>query len=342
MSSQDVADIIDGYNNLVVNAYCVVAAASFVFYEYIITFTSEVELFWKRGFSGATVLFLVNRYLVLAVAILNMAGFTSLSDTSCSLLARAAFGLSPLQYIGWATFAGLRSFALNRNRAVAVFVFVISCVPVGVDYSFYRYDVQGVNLPVVGCAGTDTMSASVITNVIGVRSCLITADIILVYETWSSLARRGFCHGRHSFVKVLVYCGATYFFVLLILNILHLVLTMLAINTPFQAASNVSAFTEPITATLISRFLLQLQSTRKRTLHIDTHSLPGNTTLALETLVFDRVAGPIGSSLSADEMDGTLSNEYELTGGLARSHGTAEEATEGAGVVSSRPVVIGR
>ena len=88
-----------------------------------------------------------------------------------------------------------------------------------------------------------------------------------------------------------------------------------------------------ITATLISRFLLQLQSTRKRTLHIDTHSLPGNTTLALETLVFDRVAGPIGSSLSANEMGTTLSNDYELTSGLPRNHGTDEEATDDAGAV---------
>lgn len=39
-------------------------------WNYILTFEKEVAFFWKRGlFSGACVLFLANRYLVLVVAI---------------------------------------------------------------------------------------------------------------------------------------------------------------------------------------------------------------------------------------------------------------------------------
>ena len=34
-------------------------------YEYLITFSVEVELFWTKKFNGATVLFFLNRYLVL-------------------------------------------------------------------------------------------------------------------------------------------------------------------------------------------------------------------------------------------------------------------------------------
>ena len=35
-------------------------------YEYIITFREEVELFWTKEKTGATALFLANRYLTLA------------------------------------------------------------------------------------------------------------------------------------------------------------------------------------------------------------------------------------------------------------------------------------
>lgn len=34
-------------------------------YEYIITFSEEVQLFWRRKPTGAIVLFLLNRYLLL-------------------------------------------------------------------------------------------------------------------------------------------------------------------------------------------------------------------------------------------------------------------------------------
>ena len=34
-----------------------------VFYEYMVTFGEEVELFWSKSMNGATVLFLATRYL---------------------------------------------------------------------------------------------------------------------------------------------------------------------------------------------------------------------------------------------------------------------------------------
>ncbi len=37
----------------------------FLLYEYTITFGREVDLFWTRRFSGATALFLANKYITL-------------------------------------------------------------------------------------------------------------------------------------------------------------------------------------------------------------------------------------------------------------------------------------
>ena len=41
-------------------------------YEYIVAFGREVDLFWKRKLTMATVLFIANRYVPLAATIMNL------------------------------------------------------------------------------------------------------------------------------------------------------------------------------------------------------------------------------------------------------------------------------
>ncbi|RPD73187.1 hypothetical protein L226DRAFT_536674 [Lentinus tigrinus ALCF2SS1-7] len=157
----------------------------------------------------------------------------------------------------------------------------------------FRFDLNGVNIPILGCTATTTIPTELSQKfVIIVRTCLIAADLILIYVTWSTLGRKGFSTSHHTFVGVLLRDGE----VLVLLNMLHLIFTMLSIDTPLQGASNVSAFTEPVTATLVSRFLIHLQAANRHTLHIDTHSSFG-------TLVFERVVGPMESALSYGEED---------------------------------------
>ena len=35
-----------------------------IFFEHLITIDYEIDLFWKRGFSGAATLFFMNRYII--------------------------------------------------------------------------------------------------------------------------------------------------------------------------------------------------------------------------------------------------------------------------------------
>lgn len=53
---------------------------AFLGFEYLVTFDREVELFWKRKFTGASVLFLLNRYLPLLTVILDLSQSTPMSD----------------------------------------------------------------------------------------------------------------------------------------------------------------------------------------------------------------------------------------------------------------------
>ena len=50
-------------------------------YDYLLTFSQEVSLFWNRRWTGATVLFFSNRYLTLFVAILQLLTYVHMSDT---------------------------------------------------------------------------------------------------------------------------------------------------------------------------------------------------------------------------------------------------------------------
>ena len=43
-------------------------------YEYLVTFDQEVELFWKRSFTGASALFFLNRYFTIIDSFSNFTG----------------------------------------------------------------------------------------------------------------------------------------------------------------------------------------------------------------------------------------------------------------------------
>ena len=49
-------------------------------YDYAITFSREVDLFWGRRFTGASLLFLLNRYLNLAHMVVEACNFAMMSD----------------------------------------------------------------------------------------------------------------------------------------------------------------------------------------------------------------------------------------------------------------------
>ena len=55
-------------------------ALAFIFLEYLFTFHQEVELYWRRKFTGASGLFFVNRYLLMSLTIIQIYGFFPMSD----------------------------------------------------------------------------------------------------------------------------------------------------------------------------------------------------------------------------------------------------------------------
>ncbi|KAJ3004077.1 hypothetical protein NUW54_g4981 [Trametes sanguinea] len=181
-SADEVAEIIAFYESVYADAgvsACISTTHSlgfgptaFLTYEYLITFDCEVGLFWRSKFTGASALFLTNRYWPLLVQVLNIASSARMSDkryvgklcssdprselhqaathtsTPCKQSSSSNTSRGPLPRTGYSAFSALRTFALSRgNWAISTFVFLLSMVPLGVNFvGFHEFNAACVPL----------------------------------------------------------------------------------------------------------------------------------------------------------------------------------------------------
>ncbi|PIL26520.1 hypothetical protein GSI_12278 [Ganoderma sinense ZZ0214-1] len=79
-ADSEFAQLIAALQSSTVANQCGLATVALYIYDYTITFPREVELFWGRRFTGASLLFLLNRYLSLAHVIIEVCNFARMSD----------------------------------------------------------------------------------------------------------------------------------------------------------------------------------------------------------------------------------------------------------------------
>ncbi|KAI9067894.1 hypothetical protein FKP32DRAFT_1672616 [Trametes sanguinea] len=243
-------------------------------YEYLITLDQEIRLIWARKKTGAAMLFLVIRYLaLLSVVVINAASFAPLSTKVASVV-------QLMLYPSYAVFSSLRALALSGlNVPLAALVFLLACGPFAVNmWVLTRLDITGEILPIVGCVdvSNQTLNEAKIgaddeSNCVSIsRPCVIASDILLVAITWWHAARYGQNWPAHervpSLTRVMTVNGTLYFLVLTVLNVLHLILTILSFVTVEENTSVATIFTDSLTAILICRFLLALHSANLRTI----------------------------------------------------------------------------
>ncbi|PIL24638.1 hypothetical protein GSI_12522 [Ganoderma sinense ZZ0214-1] len=122
--------------------------------------------------------------------------------------------------------------------------------------------------------------------------------------------------------------GVLYFLVLLSLNVLHLAFTLSA--TFGHLISNISIFEDQITAVLVSRFLLDLQTANQRSVKLNSndplHLSTGSFNDGGGSVAFARIVGSLGEgfigpvSLLSDPDDGDDMSET-----CYWSHSTGED-----------------
>ncbi|TBU23724.1 hypothetical protein BD311DRAFT_768004 [Dichomitus squalens] len=309
--SSSSAEVISVIESIITGDYCNGALLTFITYEYFITLSLEVDLFWRRRLTGAGILFLLNRYLTLALrASIIVEGYIT-SITSCAGFIRAYVIFDELQYLIWGAFSALRVLALSRSWLLTCAVGLLSIAPFLVNLAAYYgiMRVTGLVDPLYGCgmASTAPITLSQSTVFVSVsRGSLILADIAVLATTWwATYSRGGMFFGRRTLSYVMLVNGTGYFLVMLALHVAHLSLTLVGYSNPNGInTSEITAFAEPISSVLVSRFLLDLQETSERTLYLDSRRWQGYSATSdagSGTLSFARVMGSIGGSIRHGE-----------------------------------------
>ncbi|PIL30359.1 hypothetical protein GSI_07544 [Ganoderma sinense ZZ0214-1] len=311
-SSEDTADVVAEFSSFLISNYCSNAATTLYMYEYLLTIDYEVELFWRRKFTGASALFFLNRYLRLWFYIAQLIFWASLSSPVRRSTCLPVVVVLIRATIPSRAFSGLRMFAISsKNWSLSIIVFALSIVPFATDLVNMRYGITGETLPDYGCSAFELTPAFIerrrafaqaLQLTIAGWTCLMGADLLLIVVTWFALPRRTLRSSPNSFAHVLLYDGTIYFVILLILNTLHLVFTTASLVTPaLQNASDMIVFIEPVTAILVQCFLIHLQLANRKALHVGTSQNAGFSQDSMGTLVFERVVGSLSASLTPDD-----------------------------------------
>ncbi|RDX51240.1 hypothetical protein OH76DRAFT_1401546 [Lentinus brumalis] len=306
------AQIIAVYDVLYTTLTCTYAVLALIVFEYGLTFRQEVEMFWNRKLTGATALFLLNRYLVIIFLILGVT-----PSGPSQKLVKSATMFEYLVYLPWAVFAAMRAYALAaRNWQIGVLVLILGLVPFAVNVAVFGLGINGVVDPIFGCQGAATGLTPELAKRLTItsRTALIIADLLLIVLTWRKLPASS---RRWTRVPSLTSVMFNYAYVmvssiLFILNTLHLIFTLISIElSPTGPASFITIFTNPLTCILVSRFLLDLQGATRKSLQLGQEAYLHTETAdarTKSTIVFERVVGSIASTLeyrADDESDET-------------------------------------
>ncbi|KAI0351308.1 hypothetical protein OH77DRAFT_944914 [Trametes cingulata] len=322
-SIQEMAQLVD---SLVTQDRLEIGTIALLAYEYIITFDQEVALFWKRKMTGATVLFLATRYLaLLSYLFLGTATFAPMSDQIQNPVIIS-------QYIVWAAFSALRALALSRmNWLVAGTVFLLASGPFAVNIWVTSLGLIGENVPVVGCSGGSNQTrhqaiigtrSSSLSPALSLSSCpslgvsvahacgIVAESLVIVITVWHTVKAtgglRGSRSGRPSLADILLVNGTVYFLLIFTLNALHLVLTLFSISFALDPISEVDIFTDPLTAILICRFLIALQSANQSMDEVGESDYMGS--MQFSSRIMGSLGEPIGARPSSSLIAGSDGN----------------------------------
>ncbi|OCH91388.1 hypothetical protein OBBRIDRAFT_834254 [Obba rivulosa] len=143
--------------------YCILAVVCLIFYDYALTFTSEVELIWGRRLTSVTLLFHLNRWITFAwtacgLLTLDPAGPTHAFSffmrlPACIGLNILAGSVSLILKSVWAVFSAVRIYAISGGSwRLSYVVYLLGMVPVGTGVygSFIATSYSVSNIPVIG------------------------------------------------------------------------------------------------------------------------------------------------------------------------------------------------
>ncbi|KAM5537836.1 hypothetical protein V8D89_008478 [Ganoderma adspersum] len=94
------------YPQLLSGKYCVMASSALLWFDFVLTFPTEVRRIWGHGFTSATLVYLFTRYpaIVDRVLVILEIFIRSSSDQTCGRISRVDGVMVTLKYFGFSAF----------------------------------------------------------------------------------------------------------------------------------------------------------------------------------------------------------------------------------------------
>ncbi|KAH6899454.1 hypothetical protein BKA70DRAFT_733652 [Coprinopsis sp. MPI-PUGE-AT-0042] len=263
--------------------YFQLAAFVMLIWDHFISFDEEVERIWKRRTSGLTILFLLNRYITPLQFIIIVTAFHHPQWTNEVCARFVAFeGASTVAMIAICQMVMiLRIYALYaQNKMVLVGLGIVWAAQiiissVGITLGFVAPLPPGYT----GCIFTSSHRFFPALWV----APLITDSIIFLMTVLRTNDYRSLIRGTPT-LHIFVRDGAAYFLIIFLANLMNTLIYFLA---PGAVKAIGASFSQLITATMVSRLVLNLRSLSASAEHFDEdyahdtldHRAPPNTPL---------------------------------------------------------------
>ncbi|KAJ8481200.1 hypothetical protein ONZ51_g6181 [Trametes cubensis] len=260
MSSDDESleqAILDSFSRLLVENYCIIASSGklldtmrlssiivLLFADSFITFPEEVERIWKRRFTGATVVFLITRYVAVAerITLVVSVFLPTLQDKRYDLMAIQRIRhdtLTDISYLMFGIFMMLRARGIWGRGwfPIALLAFLTPVRTIVTIYVQVHYTPIAFGSPLYGCGALYNLSEGALRGRIDLyvvlrlsitsKASSISIDIVVLVLTWVrtlGLKRESRRLGLHTpIVTLLLRDGTMYFLVILFIQVFSIV-----------------------------------------------------------------------------------------------------------------------
>ncbi|EMD37629.1 hypothetical protein CERSUDRAFT_123532 [Gelatoporia subvermispora B] len=285
--------VLHGLNNtellqgVQISRFFVLAPLTILYYDYVLMFATEVDVFWRRvpGISCASVLFIANRYLGLVGSIpiiVEFFGYTSqaffalhlISDTletfhqyfavTTQAIAAVRYGLQTRSAL-----LIMRTFALY-NRDLRILLLMIAATVVGGAIAIWSIDTDTSNndmsLTTFGALGCNlSLSTKQARHLAGAWSSMLGLDTIIFILTVVRVVHFGPSMKR-GMLRLMLRDGTMYYGLIVIAGIANTVTFMVGLATTQGLCTTL---TNVASSTLVSRLMLNLRDSDRKPMRLD-------------------------------------------------------------------------
>ncbi|KAF9459767.1 hypothetical protein BDZ94DRAFT_1312144 [Collybia nuda] len=253
--------------HLLVGKYFEAACVTFLMYDHILTFSAEVERIWKQQITGASMLFLINRYITPITVIIVTEAYDdpvwdkrelTLWPSEYPAVLILCLQMHPFCALRWdndrPSCSGLRAVYALYAHSLRILFFLMTLWIVQLVMGFIGI-ANGFPVPLppglVGCIFTSTNTLFSAQWVFP----LVTDAVVFGLTLWrsGSYLMSGNAPTLHRFARD----GIMYFFVIFMANLMNTLIYFLA---PGDLKAVAAAFSKLITSTMVSRLVLNLRA----------------------------------------------------------------------------------